>query len=67
MLAFSLEEEGVSLSGELRASYNSDKTGVVLSGALTTSLFFSADDLRICLKLEDVYKRQRCDNSGTSA
>ena len=52
MLAFSLEEEGVSLSGELRASYNSDKTGVVLSGALTTSLFFSADDLRICLKLE---------------
>jgi len=52
MLTFSVEEEGVVLSGELRASYNSDKTAVILSGELTTSLFFPADDMRITLKLE---------------
>ncbi len=46
------EEEGITLSGELRATYNSDKTGVILSGNLTTSLFFSAEDLRITIKID---------------
>ena len=41
-----------SVSGELRAGYNGDKSGVVLSGELKMTALFSESDFYIMVKLD---------------
>ena len=41
-----------SMSGELRAGYNGDKSGVVLSGELKMTALFPESDFYVMLKLD---------------
>lgn len=50
-LDFSVRDE-VSLSGTLKAAYRNDQTGVVISGSMSTSLFYDPSDMNVILQMD---------------
>lgn len=55
ILSFSADQEGISMGGDLFASYNGDKTGVQLSGELKMNFILeelSADDFYVIMKID---------------
>lgn len=46
-----MEEEGASIDGILKAKYNSDKTGVEISGELATDLGAGTENLKLTIRI----------------